>query len=147
MATGAFTLYHSGRLDLLDGSWDWIADGAYAVLLTGHTPDLTDATLADVSADEVTDPDYAPIDLASKTVTNVGGTTPTRLGLAAADFGTAVSIAASYLVIVKGTVAGKTGTDPLLGYTALDGAAPGTDVVSVASDFKITWSSGLVNAS
>jgi hypothetical protein len=58
------------------------------------------------------------------------------------SFGANVTITARYAAVVVGTVAAKTGTDALVGYTELD---TGGDVSSTNGSFDIDWSQWLAD--
>ena len=137
MAAGNFTLVDQGLLELNDGTQDWATDNHYLVLITdSHTPDAsTEATLADISANEVADADYSPQDMTGESVTKSGGVV--TFDADNVTFGSSVTITAKYAYVVVGTVAGKTGTDALVGYVDLDSG--GGSVSSTSGSFAVNW--------
>lgn len=144
MAAGNFTMYDSAMLEIADGSQDWITDNHYCVLLvSGYTPNgATHTTFADISANEVTDTDYTAQDMIGEAVDEPSAGT-IRLDATDVSFGASVTITAKYAAVVVGTVAGKTGTDPLVGYVDLD--TGGGSVSSTNGAFDIQWNTnGLV---
>lgn len=142
MAAGAFTLYNEGKEDLFTLD----SDGAsyyWALLLAAYTPAATHTTWSDVSANECADGDYAKQNAASVSIVQTGGTVTFDIG--DVDFGNTVTITAKYLVLVRGTVAGSSGTDRLVGYCDLNNG--GGSVSSTSGNFDITINaSGIVTA-
>lgn len=137
MAAGNFTLVNSAILDLADGTFDWITDNHYAVLiLAAHTPSVsTDATYANISANECADGDYAAQDLTGESAT--GGSGTVTFDANDVSFGSSVTITAKYLYVLQGTAAGKTGTDEIVGYVDLDNG--GGSVSSTSGTYNIAW--------
>lgn len=124
------------------------SDGAsyYWVLITAsHTPNTaTDITLSNISANECADGDYVAKDATGVSIAQTSGTVTFDIG--DVDFGNTVTITAKYLYLVRGTVAGKTGTDRLVGYVDLNSG--GGSVSSTSGNFDITINaSGIVTAS
>jgi len=140
MAAGAVTLYNSALLENFKGAastQDWDTDSHYMILLANtYTPSGAHATLADVSADEIGDVDYARQDMTGESVTGAAGTVTGD----ASDvtFGNPVTITAKYAVIVKGTVATSATTDALVGYIDLNSS--GGDAASTNGAFTVQWS-------
>jgi hypothetical protein len=60
MATGNFTLYDATKLNMVNGTINLGSDTfAMALLQPGYTPSASHTTWADVSAQQITDSDYA----------------------------------------------------------------------------------------
>ena len=136
MAVGAFTLYNSAKKDVVDGTIDVDTDTIKAILVTtAYTPAATHSTYADVSADECADGDYAAQTLANAAVTEAAGTV--TVDADDVSYGSAVSIAARYIVLVKQAGGGLVAGDKLLGYMDLDDT--GNNVRSTSSAFVVRW--------
>lgn len=141
MAAGNFVMTDEGKEDLLNLDSD--AATYYWVLITAsHTPNTaTDITFSNISANECADGDYVAQNATAVSIANSGGTTTFDIG--DVDFGNTVTITAKYLYLVRGTVAGKTGTDRLVGYVDLNSG--GGSVSSTNGNFDITINaSGIV---
>lgn len=111
----AVVAYNAGLLALLNGSIAFGSDACYAVLLTdSYTPSAAHDTYSDVSAVECADGDYDQVALTTKTVALNG--TAVDFDSDDIDFGSAVTITARYIAILKGTAASPQGTDPLIWY-------------------------------
>lgn len=144
MSAGNFTLYDSAKLLLLNGGLNMSSDTITAALLTdSYTPSGTHDTWSDVSADEVTDSDYAEKALASESVTGSSGTVTVDSG--DISFGSSVTITAKYLVLVLGTAGSLASTDKLIGYCDL--SSGGGSVSSTAGNFSVDTPNGLFTAS
>lgn len=144
MSAGNFTLYDNAKLLLLNGGLNMASDTLAAVLLTSsYTPSAAHSTFADVSTDEVADADYDQQAVAGESVTGSGGTVTVDTG--DISFGSAVTITAKYLVLVKGTAGALTGTEKLIGYCDLNSG--GGSVSSTAAGFSVNTPNGLFTAS
>lgn len=134
MAAGNFTMTDEGKEDLLNLD----SDGAsyyWCLITASHTPNTaTDITFSNISANECADGDYAKQDATGVSIANSAGTTTFDIG--DVDFGNTVTITAKYLYLVRGTVAGSTGTDRLVGYVDLNSG--GGSVSSTNGNFDIT---------
>lgn len=139
MAAGAFTLYESAIRDFFNGTRDWDTDTHYMILVDStYTPNIaTHTSYSDVSAHENTDPDYVRQDVASATVTIVGGEIINDA--ADVDFGTNLTITTRYAVILVGDEAGPLAGDPLVGYMLLDNTP--ADLAISGTGLIIQWPS------
>ena len=136
MAAGNFTVYNFPKKHFFDGTMDWDTDSHYLHLLkSAYTPALTHDKWNDVSAQEVTDGDYAAQAMASEAVNGGTATATAVVDAANVSFGTNVTITARYAVVRVGTATPGTG-DNLVGYVELDTA---TDVSSTNGDFQVQW--------
>lgn len=134
----SFIPYNSGLLALVNGSKDFAADAAYAVLLTGaYTPDLAHDTYSDISGNECADTDYDPVALANKAVTAVGN--DVLLNCDDINFGASVTISAQYLALVWGTAASPQAADALIGYVDF-----GSVISSLNSQFAAKVTNGVL---
>lgn len=142
MAVSAFSLTDEGKKDLFVTDAD--AASYYWVLCTSAlTPSATHITLSQISANECADGDYSPQDATGVSITQSSGTVTFDIG--DVDFGNIVTITAKYLYLVVGTVAGKAGTDRLVGWYNLDDT--GGSLSSTNGNFDITINaSGIVTA-
>lgn len=135
MAVGSFTLYNSAKKDIIDGTIDLDNDTVKAVLLTtDHVPAATDSTYADLD-NECADADYAAQTLANPVFTESAGTV--KYDADDVSYGTTVSIAARYIVLVKQAGGSLASTDKLIGYMDLDDT--GYNVRSTNSNFIVRW--------
>lgn len=141
MAAGQFTLYDSGHLSFFDGTFAFATDTIVCVLLSDtYTPASTHSTYADISADEITDADYAVQTVANATVTQSSGTVTVTCD--PVSFGSAVTISAQYAVLVRRASTALASTDLLVGYVDLNSG--GGMVSSTNSEFTVSPSaSGL----
>jgi len=144
MSAGNFTLYDNAKLLLLNGGLNMASDAIAAVLLTSaYTSSAAHATWADVSADEVAGGgDYTQKAVSGQAVSETSGTV--TADTADISFGSAVTITAKYLVLVKGTAGSITSTDKLIGYCDLN--AGGGSVSSTAGAFSVNTPNGLFTA-
>lgn len=143
MAAGNFTLYNAAKLALFSGTLNMLSDTITAVLLkSSYTPSAAHATFADVSAQEVTDADYAKKAVSGQTVT--GGSGTVTVDTADISFGATVTITAKYLALVKGAAGSITGSSPLIGYCDLNSS--GGTVSSTSGAFAVNTPSGLFTA-
>lgn len=140
MAVGTPKAYEKGLLSITKGVVDFAGDTIKAALLdTTHTVSIaTDQFFNDVSTYECTDGDYAKVTLTS--VTQAISSGKIVFDFDDISFGSAVTIAARYLVIYKDT--GMSSTSNLLFVVDLNDG--GGNVSSTADSFDITLSaSGL----
>jgi hypothetical protein len=140
MTVGVFTLMDAGLLahqraeiipqtDTLVGVLVLHAHGAPVV--------ATEATYADISADECADGDYGPIVLTSVDVTEPSAGI-VMVDAAQVDYGAAVTISARYFYVLRRAGGSLVAGDLILGFMDLnDGGA--ADVDSIASDFKVDF--------
>lgn len=144
MAAGNFTLYNNAKLLLNNGGLNMASDGIAAVLLgSGYTPSAAHSTFADISAQEISDADYAQKAVTGQTVTGAGGTV--TADCADISFGASVTITAKYLALVKGTAGSLVSTDKLVGYCDLNSS--GGTVSSTSGAFSVNTPSGLYTVS
>jgi len=135
MAVGSFTLYNSAKKDIIDGTIDLDNDTVKAVLLTtDHVPAATDSTYADLD-NQCADADYAVQTLANPVFTESAGTV--KFDADDVSYGTTVSIAARYIVLIKQAGGSLATTDKLIGYMDLDDT--GYNVRSTNSNFIVRW--------
>jgi hypothetical protein len=135
MSVGSFTLYNSAKKDILDGTVDLDNDTVTAVLATtDYVPAATHDTYSDVT-NICADADYAPKTLTSPVFTESAGTV--KFDADDVTYGTTVSIAARYIVLVRQAGASLAGTDRLIGYMDLDDT--GYNVRSTNSNFIVRW--------
>ena len=99
MTIGAFTPYDVYQLRAQRQEFDFLGGTIRAALLTNaYVPDVAaHATWGDVSAHEVTDPDYVKQTLGGKTIALDGSGRPV-MDADDIDFGDPVTITAKYLV-------------------------------------------------
>ncbi len=144
MAAGNFTLYNDGKLNVLNGVIDLDADTIVAVLLANaYTPAATHDTYSDISGNVISDGDYSPQVLASKTVTQASGTV--TFDAADVSYGSNVNITARYIALVKRNGGSLAGTDELIGYMDLETTG---EVSSTNGSFDVAWNaSGIFTAS
>lgn len=132
----ATQVYTSGLLALADGSISFGNANVYAVLVTGYTFSAAHSTYSDISANEITDADYSPADVAGKSVAASG----TNILYDSGDisFGTEVSIAAEGVIFVVGDEAAPDAGDQLLFHWDFGGSQSSTD-----SQFQINTPAGI----
>ena len=144
MAAGNFALYNRGKSAWFDSVFDW--DGAnqtvfYAELMKQPlTFSAAHDTWSDISAQVVTDGDYAPeLIAAGNMVLNEGtGTATGNLDYNVdIDFGPSVTITAKWMILRSGA-ATATANNRLLGAVDLNTASATAVVSSTNGDFKIT---------
>lgn len=138
MAVGTFTLTNDGKLNWLNGAIDPDTDTIVGVLVdNAHTPSLENDNLySDISVNECADGDYAPVVLSGVALTRSGGTV--KLDANAVNYGSAVTIAARYIYIVRRAGGTLVAGDLILGYMDLnDGGS--SNVSSTSSDFVVDW--------
>ena len=135
MAVGSFTLYNTAKQYIVDGTVDLDNDTVKAVLLTtDHTPAATDSTYADLD-NECADADYSEQTIANPVFTENAGTV--KYDADDVTFGTSVSIAARYIVLIHQAGGSLATTDKLIGYMDLDDT--GYNVRSTNSNFIVRW--------
>lgn len=145
MTTGQPTVYLNAIMRFFQGNHDWENDSKYVVLLdSGYTPDNSHTTLADISAHEVSDPDYNPQDVTGATLTQLSDTV--KFDCNDFNFGSSVTITGGrWAVILEGTVAGKSSGDYVFGYILLDNTP--ADVSTSSASFVIALgTAGLLQA-
>lgn len=145
MAIGTFTLYNTGKEALLTdnaGSIDWAADTVVAVLLSNtYTPALTHSTFADISATQISDVGYAPVALTGKSSVRASGVI--TFDCDNISYGSSVTIAAKYLVVVKRAAGALASTDQLIGYIDLNTDSTSAVASSTTASFAINTPTGL----
>lgn len=136
MAAGSFTLYDSAKKDILDGTVDLDTDTIKAILVTSsYTPSAAHDTYSDVSATECADGDYTAQTLTGTAFTLSAGTVKYDAG--DVTYGTAVSITAKYMILVKQAGGSLVAGDKLVGYVDLDSG--GGSVTSTSSDYIVRF--------
>lgn len=161
MTVGTTQLYANGikRMSGVDAGsptpirpWDTPEVGAFMFVLatSAYTPIFTHADMTDVVG-EITAGDGAPLDAANRTITVLGSPTRTHYDSDDANFGTAVTVTAKYLICVKPATPGafvNDATTQLVWYVDLEIASPDPgDPSSVASDFRVNApANGWLNA-
>ncbi len=143
MTVGTFEITNPGLLARQDGSILPDVDTMVAVLVDdAQTVNLvTDATYADISANECADADYTASFAEGLVLTMTVDETGVDSGIieddmSQADFGSAVTIAARYFYILKRVTGSLQASDEILGVMDLNDGGSG-NVSSVASDFKV----------
>lgn len=141
MAAGNFTLYDNAKLLLWNGGLNMASDTLTAALLTSaYTPSAAHSTWGDVSTNEVAaGGDYTQKAVTGQSVTGGAGTV--TVDTADISFGSAVTITAKYLVLVKGTAGALTAGSVLVGYCDLN--TGGGTVSSTAAAFSVATPTGL----
>lgn len=132
--------YNAARLDLADGTVDWASANLYAILVDStYTFDATHTTYSDVSADEIGDADYSPVDVSGATITIVD-TDDVLYDCDNISFGDPVTIDASggHMIILVGDESSPQAGDLLL--FAREMADPSS---STNSEFTITTANGV----
>ena len=138
MAAGAFTFYNTGRRDALcEGNW--ANDNHYAILCTAtYTPAAAHATLANIT-NELVGGDYVAQNLAGESIALHTDATKVKLDANIISFGDPVTIEAKWLVILIGTVAGKTSTDEVVGYMDLNTGSGSATLASTNDSFSVDF--------
>lgn len=135
MATGRFQLYDSALQEFFNGTQDWDTDDHYVVLLTStYAPAASHDTLSDIVASEATGYDRKNLGGETVTVTN----NITICDANDLNFGSNVTVTATFLAIVVGTVTGSAGTDRLVGYMYLSSDQTAVSVTN--SNLGVSWS-------
>lgn len=135
----ATRVYNQGFLELVNGTISWPSAGVYAVLVSSaYTYSIAHLTYSDISANIITDADYAPQDLTDKTTALV--TNDVLYDSANISFGANVTIDASdgHLIFVEGSAATPAADDRLIFEWALPAGASSTN-----SEFTITTTNGI----
>lgn len=136
----ATKLYTQARLELANATVDWAISPLYAVLVSSaYVYSAAHTTYADVSANALTDADYAPVDVAGAT-TAIVDVDDVLYDCNNISFGTNVTIDASggHMIILVGDEAAPAATDRLL--FAREMADPSS---STNSEFTITTPNGI----
>lgn len=138
MAAGNFIVYDAAKENLLKGAMNLSSDNFNVILVSGsYSPAVTtDATYANVSADEVTGTGYTAggVTLASDALSLSSGTV--SFGTAQASWPNS-TITAAYAVVVHRAGASLASTDLLLGYYALNTASAGATISSTDGAFTV----------
>lgn len=145
MAIGAYHWYSQGLQKVIDGNIDLLNDTLQAVLLDeNYTPDQDGhSVLADVSANEIGDADYARQALTTVAVNYDAVSGEVRVDWDNINFGDAVTIEAKYLVVIDDTHA----NDALLCLIDLNTDSVSATASSTNSDFDVnTHADGALKA-
>ncbi len=144
MAAGAFKPFDQGLLAIQNGNIDYLNDTIVAVLLDAdYVPDkAANDTYSDISADIITDGDYAPVVIGTKTVTIPAGD-EVLYNCANISFGATVTITAKWCVLVKRAAGALAGTDLLLGFADLNTSSGTATASSTGGPFVINTPNGL----
>lgn len=147
MAAGNFQLYNSGKLNSLNGQIDADTDTLVMVLLAAsYTPDAAaHSTYADISANEITDADYAPQVISNVAFSEASGVV--TFNSDNVSFGTAVSIEAKYAAVVRRGSTSLASGDLLLGYVDLNTSDGSATVSSTNDNFAVNTPNGYYEAS
>lgn len=134
MAVGPFLTHDTGYNSVLTDD-NWLTDVHYAVLATNlESPDrATQIDYADI-LQECADVDYSPVAITGESASIVS--TKTQYSCSKINFGSAVTISARYLYILKGTAAAPVATDEIIGHVDLTSAAE--NISSNNSEFSFT---------
>jgi hypothetical protein len=144
MAVSEFMFTDAGWLATIKGTIDLENDTIVAVLIdNAQTPALaTDATWADISANECSDADYTGSFPEGLTMTALAwtdtGARTFKLDAADLDFGNTVTISARYVYLVKRAGATLVAGDLIVGYVDLNSGGS-TNVSSTAGNFDLAW--------
>lgn len=143
MALGTVTKYNSLEKTLFDTAnrqWNDAAAGNIIFCLcgNGYTPAATHSTTNDL-ADLIAAGDGAPIAATGLAIDDTTTAGTTYYDSADADFGSAVTILAKYLIAVQPVTADtfSATTSKLLFYVDLDTTSSSAEVSSTASDFVV----------
>ena len=138
MAVGTFTLTYDGKLALLNGNIDPDGDTLVGVLVdNAHTPSLENDNLySDISGNECTDGDYAPVVLGGVAMNRTGATV--KLDANAVAYGDPVTISARYIYVVRRAGASLVAGDLILGYMDLNNGGS-ANVGSTNAEFTVDW--------
>lgn len=139
MAVAALQLHNDALITLFqDGVSQWDdsdVDFTWALLSSAYTQADTDTLWSDVSANEISDGDYAQQAVTTRTVANNAGEAQFKSD--PADFGANVTIEeAKYLVLVAGTATSVAAGDKIIGTIDLDDG--GGIVFANNGEFSIT---------
>lgn len=135
--------YNSGFLRLVDGTtaWGTVAD-VYAILVgSGYTFSRTHTEYSDVSAQEITDVDYAPQDVPAAGRSVALSTNDVLFDCGDVSFGSEVTIDASGggIIFLLGNEASPQAADPLLFFWQLPDPASST-----AGTFTVRVPNGII---
>lgn len=143
MAVGTVTKYNTLEKTVFgtaNRQWDDPTTGniMFCLCSNAYTPAATHSTTTNLTG-LITAGDGSPINAATLSINNTTTPGTTYYTSAAADFGTAVTITAKYLVCVQPLVAAtfSATTSVLLWYVDLDTTSGSTSVSSTASVFKV----------
>lgn len=145
MAAGAFKLYDKSLLAVANGTINLNSATLVMTLLgTGYTPNkAVDDTYSDISANIITDPDYAPQVLAGKSFTIPSGD-EVLFDTNDVSFGNPVTLSAKWAVVVVRVGGALAGTDLLLGFVDLNTDSGSAVLSSTAGAFTVRTPNGLV---
>lgn len=132
MPLGSAQIHNDSLNELLTEAgtqWD-TGTFAFALLDATYAQDDTDTDWSDVSADEVTDPDYAQVAASGVSLVQSGNTV--QFTTDNVSFGTNVTIEAKFLVCVAGTAGALAGTDKIIFTVDLD-TTSSSSTISVTS--------------
>lgn len=135
--------YNSGFLSLVDGTtaWGTVSD-VYAILVgSGYTFSRDHTEYSDVSAEEITDVDYAPQDVPAAGRSVALSTNDVLFDCGDVSFGSEVTIDASGggIIFLLGDEASPQAADPLLFYWQLPDPASST-----AGTFTVRVPNGII---
>lgn len=111
---------------------------AFALLSSAYTQDDADTEWGDVSANEITDTDYAQVAASSLSLVQSGN--KVQLSSGNASFGTSVTIEAKFLVCVAGTAGALNSTDKIIYTVDLDTTTSGSTIAVTGGPFIIRQS-------
>lgn len=140
MALGTVDNYNQMASILLANAnrdWDNATAGSnmFVLATSSYTPSASHTTGADLGANVITSGDGAPINVTAPSVTQVGSSA--WLASGEANFGSAVTITAKYLICVQPVTAGTyASTAKLLWYVDLNVGA-GLSLSSTSSEYRI----------
>lgn len=132
--------YNQGKLEVLDGTIAFGTANLYAILVSSsYTYSAAHTTYSDVSANEIGDADYSPVDIASATVALSGS--DVVYDCEDITFGASVTIDASsgHLIVLQGDEAAPAAGDRLIFEFAL-----GSGAASTNSEFTINTPNDLM---
>lgn len=139
MAVAAMQLHNDALATLFqDDASQWDdenVDFAWVLLGSGYTQSDTDTTWGDISANEISDADYAQQEVTGRAITNNAG--EAQFSSDAADFGSNVSIEAKFLGLVMGTAGNLAAGDKVIGTIDLDDSSGTATVFSANAEFSI----------
>lgn len=140
------TIQDSGLAAVLNGTIDLDTSALYAILLAGaHTPTQIKALYSDISANEIADAGYVRQALSGAAISASGK--QRYFTSNAVNFGSAVTLTAKYLYILKGTAASPSGTDPILGWIDLNEVGGDITAITKANPGSVTSTAhGLTSA-
>jgi len=143
MTVGTVTKYNSLEKTIIadaNRQWDDATAGNMLFVLagSGYTPSATHSTTADLT-NVITAGDGAPIAATGLAIDNTTTAGTTYYDSADANFGSAVTITAKYLIAIQPATANtyNSSTGKLLFYVDLDTTSGSATVSSTASDFIV----------